>query len=125
QLNQVPLPLKIIPSEMTVSKSSLPDVVGIYEWYGYRDNALVRRADALHQTIPAGATGLLMNAATAKRWRVTSDETIAVKQQDSVFEFRVHIDERVSDGLVILPAGFDQLVGFGMHFLEMVKAERQ
>ncbi len=88
------LAIKILKSEKT-------DILAVFNWHSYRDNNLVRRTTALQELVSEKSRCVTMNSNTANQ--------LNIKENDVYLNFKVKIDARVSDGLVILPAGGDQL----------------
>lgn len=86
----------------------------------YRLDGLVRRAQALQQCITTAQSAVLMNAHTASALGITAGATeVSVQQQAQQLTLPLMIDERVADGVIVVPAALQETAGFGMAFGEV------
>ena len=76
------------------------DILTVLNWHSYQDNNLVRRAKALQELVSEKSKCVTMNIHTAHK--------LKIKENDLYLDFKVKIDIRVSDDLVIVPAGVAQ-----------------
>lgn len=108
----------------TVSDIRLPEknekIILAFDWLCYRDNALVRRAEPLQQMIPDAGNTIMMNAKTAEKLKVGDGEAFQIQQMEKLVVFTVQVNQRISDGLIIIPAGCDNTAGFAAHFDELI-----
>ncbi len=80
----------------------------------YAADGVVRRAGALQETRDAAAfSGVALNAASAARLGLEEGARAAVCQGDARITASVHIDDRLPDGCVAIPAGIPASTSLG------------
>ncbi len=123
QVNQDTWQLERQRDEKNLKLSSSQDdaIMAVFEWAMYRDNGLVRRSQALQDTIEPVEKSLVMNESLAKKLRIAVGDIVKLKVLEKICEMSVHIDNGVADNMVVIPAGFKETAGFGAHFASIEK----
>jgi len=79
----------------------------------YRADSLVRRARALQDMITEDTASISMNETLAKQLGFTLGDRVTAIQKESRLSLPVMIDNRLADGIVLIPAGLEETTGFG------------
>lgn len=86
----------------------------------YRNDNLVRRAQALQDCMSAEDFAISFNSNTAAAMSIQKEATsVEVTQGDQKIKIAIVIDARIADGVVVLPAALEETAGFGMAFGEV------
>ena len=108
-------------------KSTSSGIQMISEVPMYQTDSVVRRSSALAHT-PENQAALIakMNASEAKKWGVSSADTITVKRDQQTVTLAFEIDDAMADGCVHMPMGVSEMAGFGPAYSYVdVHASRQ
>jgi len=87
-------------------------------WLIYRVDNLVRRSEPL-QAAMADYVVLAINANTARKLQLNTDDRVRATQNGQSIEAQLTIDDRLADDTVWLPSGIIETAGFGCGFGEI------
>lgn len=109
---------KVNQQALTISLNDYPplNTVAITEWPMYSSDPLTRRAKALQATTGAGYSAFGISPSFAKKLGVSEKDSISVIQNNQKLSLNVKIDERLTDNVILIPAGLKSTVGFGYGF---------
>ena len=79
----------------------------------YAVDAVVRRAEALQQTVDAQVNYARINSATAEKLKIEDGQTVSAVQDGNAVDIAVSIDDRIADNCVYIPAGIESAVTLG------------
>lgn len=103
-------------SQLSLSSEKSNEVIGIFDWPMYRDNALVRRAAALQDTIFDSEKAISLHEDTANQLGLENGDQVQVSQLQNSCDMTVRIDNAVAAGTAVIPFAFEAVAGVGMHF---------
>jgi len=79
----------------------------------YATDAIIRRADALQETVDAHTAAVYLSKATAEQLAVTDGDKLDVQQGEGCITLPVIIDARVPAGAAYIPASLPGTIGLG------------
>lgn len=82
-------------------------------WPMYRVNNLVRRSAPLQETLAKDSASIGLNAATAAKLNFKERSNVTAIQGDSRVTLPLIINDTLTDGAVLIPAGLNETAGFG------------
>lgn len=83
-------------------------------WPIYRVDGLVRRAPALQASVADGLVAVArVSPAVAKQLQLAAGEDVRVRQGDCSIILKLVVDEKVSDGSVVIYSGLKETMGLG------------
>lgn len=112
QMSNAELKPQSLP-ELHVESAQEQHIIRLAPWQIYCVDPLVRRADALQQTISDEDRSVSMNSALAQRLQLHAGDRVVAKQGDSEITLPVAINDRLVDNAVIIHSGLNETAGFG------------
>jgi len=96
-----------------ISHKLSEDLYRLAPWHMYRVDQLVRRSPPLQRLVSAAERCVTINSTTAAKFNLTGETRVAVTQGENQLILPLVIHNAIADHTVLLPAGLDELIGFG------------
>lgn len=96
------------------------EFIRLAPWHMYRVDPLVRRAQALQETITPDFFSVSINQKMADQLNFAEGDTIRAIQGDSHVLLPLVINNRLSDYTVLIFSGLKETVAFGQHMSEVI-----
>ncbi len=88
-------------------------LIRLAPWLLYRVDPMVRRANALQQTMPGHLASIAVHSSLAEKLNLTPGHRVTARQADSEVTLPLRIDDRLAPGVVFIPSALTETAGFG------------